>query len=168
MPGITKVETDLKRDLFVVTYDPAQIDAEAMIREIDALGFTGKQVAAQARASEVPTKPKQSSPQVDELLQRARAENKPLVLLFSGDFCPACTVLERRTLADPKVQEALARVIFHKIMVEADPVAAAQFDIHAIPQLRFISTEGVVVAQEAGVISVETMLARLEQVESKN
>lgn len=105
---------------------------------------------------------------MEELLNRARRENKALVLEFSGTFCPACRRLETETLADPRVQAALKKVIFRKIMVEEHRDAATQFDIHAIPQLRFIAPDGTVLAQARGVISVETMLGHLTGLPGEN
>ncbi|MHC4451692.1 MAG: thioredoxin family protein, partial [Planctomycetota bacterium] len=98
---------------------------------------------------------------VGELLKQARRENRPLVLVFSGNFCPASTRLDEQTLANPRVRAALEHVIFHKIKVEEDRAAAHQFGIHGIPQLRFLSPAGDIVAEDKGVISVQRMLDHL-------
>ncbi len=152
----------------MIRYDPAQVDPTAIIEEIDALGFTGKEIEeAEALAEPETQEPPEKSVLIEELLAQARRENKPLVLEFSGKFCAACVRLEKETLADPKVQKALKKVIFRKIMVEDDRDAATQFDIHAIPQLRFIAPDGTLVAQDKGVISVETMLGHLKSLHGK-
>lgn len=140
-----------------------------MIAEIDALGFAAKQIDEEAaRADPAGTgDPAGKSARVEELLEQARRENRPLVLEFSGKFCDACTRLEKETLADPGVREVLARVIFERIMVEEDRTAARQFGVHGIPQLLFLAPDGRVVARDKGVISVETMLAHLARLEEE-
>ncbi len=165
-----KIETKLEKDLFIIQYDPARVDPATIIEEIDALGFTGKEIDEKVATvePEQPEGPTEESALVAELLQQARRENKALVLEFSGKFCPACKRLETETLADPEVQEALKKVIFRKIMVEQDRTAATQFGIHAIPQLRFLTRDGKVVAQDKGVISVETMLGHLQDLDGKD
>ena len=80
-----------------------------------------------------------------------------------GNPYPACTRLEKETLANPRVKAARERVIYLKINVEEDRVAARQFGIHAIPQLRFLSPAGDVVAEDSGVISVQRMLDHLDK-----
>ena len=141
----------------------------AIIDEIDALGFTGKEIGeAEATAEPESQEPPEVSVLIEELLAQARRENKPLVLEFSGKFCAACKRLERETLADPKVQRALKAVIFRKVMVEEHRDAATYFGIRAIPQLRFITPDGKIVAQDQGVISVETMLDHLESLDGKD
>ena len=145
------------------------MDSTTIIEEIDALGFTGNEIDEKVALAEPeqPDEPAEKSALVEELLKQARRENKALVLEFSGKFCAACVRLENETLEDPKVQAALKKVIFRKIMVEEDRDAATQFDVHAIPQLRFITPGGEVVAQDKGVISVETMLGHLRDLDGK-
>ena len=145
------------------------MDPATIIEEIDALGFTGKEIDENVALAEPEQsgEPAEKSALVEELLGQARRENKVLVLEFSGKFCPACKRLEKETLEDPRVQAALEKVIFRKIMVEENRDAATQFDIHAIPQLRFITPDGEVVAQDKGVISVETMLGHLKGLDGK-
>ncbi len=152
----------------MIRYDLAQVDPTAIIEEIDALGFTGKEIEeAEALAEPETQEPPEKSVLIEELLGQARRENKPLVLEFSGKFCAACVRLEKETLADPKVQKALKKVIFRKVMVEENRDAATHFGIHSIPQLRFITPDGKLVAQDEGVISVEAMLAHLQRLGSK-
>lgn len=143
------------------------MEPATIVAEIDALGFTGRQIDERVALAEPeqPRRPAKKSALIVELLKQAQRDDKALVLEFSGNFCAACARLEKETLADPKVQEALKKVIFRRIMVEEHRDAATQFDIHAIPQLRFITPDGNVVAHDKGVISVETMLGHLKGLE---
>ncbi len=167
-PGILEVETKLERDLFIIKYEPELVAPSYIIEEIDALGFEAKQVSDEEGTAEpeVAEEIGESSPLIDALLEQAKRENKPLVLEFSGKWCGACRRLEQETLEDPKVEEALEKVIFRQILVEDDPAAAKQFKIRAIPQLMFFTPDGQVVAQDKGVISVETMLGHLKRLEA--
>ena len=165
LPGILEVETKLERDLFIIKYEPELVAPSDIIEEIDALGFEAKQVSDEEGTAEpeVAEESEERSPLIDQLLEQAKRENKPLVLEFSGKWCGACRRLEQETLEDPKVEEALGKVIFRQILVEDDPAAAKQFKIRAIPQLMFFTPDGQVVAQDKGVISVETMLGHLRE-----
>ncbi len=165
LPGILEIETKLERDLFIIQYDPQLVQPAEIIEEIDALGFEAKQVSDEEGTAEpeVAEESEERSPLIDQLLEQAKRENKPLVLEFSGKWCGACRRLEQETLEDPKVEEALEKVIFRQILVEDDPAAARQFKMRASPQLRFITPGGQVVAEDKGVISVETMLGHLKR-----
>jgi len=163
------IETKLERDLFLVRYDPARVQPDRFLDEIRALGFrprllTEKEATA-PRASEPAPGP---APLIDALLAQARREKKPLVLEFSGAFCAACTLLEKETLDDARVQAALRKVIFHKLLVEKHREAARRFKIAAIPQLRFLAPDGTLVRKDKGVISVETMLDHLAALQKAN
>jgi len=151
----------------VIEYEPAQIAPAAIIEQIEALGFTGKEIEESVALAkpDKPDAPVKVSKVVKGLLEQARRENKALVLEISGEFCAACVRLEKETLHDPRVQEALKKFIFHKIMVEEHRDAVRQFNIHSIPQLRFLTPDGTVVAKDKGVISVETMLGHLNALE---
>ena len=165
-----RIDTKLERDLFIIDYDPSVVDPAGMVDEIDRLGFTGKELdEKEATTNTEPVEePTAKSARIEELLEQARLEKKPLVLSFSGRFCPPCGVLERETLQHPEVREALKDAIFFKVMVEEDRAAATQYGIRAIPQLMFLSSDGKVVARDEGVISVETMLRHLKNLEEKN
>jgi len=157
-----KIETKLERDLFIVRYDPTLVQPGRFLDEIRALGFepvslTKKEATAPRATDATPA----HSALIDALLAQARRENKPLVLEFSGAFCAACTRLEKETLSDPRVQAALRKVIFRKVMVEKNREAARRFKIAAIPQLRFLAPDATIVRKDKGVISVETMLGHL-------
>ena len=167
LPGILEIETKLERDLFIINYDSELVKPSTIIETIDGLGFEASELSEEAATvePEVAEEPEESSPRIDALLEQAKRENKPLVLEFSGKWCGACRRLEQETLEDPEVTAALEKVIFRQILVEDDPAAAKQFKIRAIPQLRFLAPDGEVVAQDKGVISVETMLEHLRKLE---
>ena len=159
-----KIETRLKDDLFIIEYDAEQVEVAELVVTIEALNFEARvidEATALAPAADETTAPTKSD-LITELMAQAKRENKGLVLEFSGNFCTACVRLEKETIAKDEVQAALKNVIFQKIMVEEHRDAARQFGIYGIPQLRFISPDGTVVAKDKGVISVAQMLAHLK------
>jgi thiol:disulfide interchange protein len=162
-----KTETKLQKNLFIIEYDPEQVEVAELVETIEALNFEARvldKVTATAPVTNDADAPAKSD-LVAELMAQAKRENRGLVLEFSGKFCPSCVRLEKETLATDEVQSALKRVIFRRIMVEEHRDAARQFGIYGIPQLRFIAPNGTEVVKDEGVISVETMLAHLKTLE---
>lgn len=58
-----------------------------------------------------------ASDRVQRALATAKAANKPVLVEFSAEWCAWCKKLERRTLADERVQKALAGFVLIKVDV---------------------------------------------------
>ena len=54
-----------------------------------------------------------------EAFQEAKASGKPVLLLFTGESCPACVLLKTRTLSAPQVQEELTKCVCLQIGVDS-------------------------------------------------
>ena len=53
-----------------------------------------------------------------EALDKAKQENKEIVLFFTADWCSNCTNMKEVTISSSKVQEALKKVIYLEIDVD--------------------------------------------------
>ena len=168
LPGVEKVTTVLERNLFRILHDANRVSSSRLLEEIEGLGFSPRELTEEEATRPMePVETAAESRLIARLKEQARRQNKPLVLEFSGKWCPSCAKLEKITLDDPSVRQALEKVIFHRILVEEERDAARQFGIRGIPQLRFLNPSGDVVAEASGFIGVATMLSHLRELDAR-
>jgi thioredoxin-related protein len=82
---------------------------------------------------------------LESALQRARAENKPVMVDFWAEWCEWCHRLDQTTYADPVVRQQLAGFVTVKIDAEGTnggPQTAAQYDVDSLPTIVFLSPTG--------------------------
>jgi thiol:disulfide interchange protein DsbD len=114
-----------------------------------------------------------------EGLALARAEGKPVVIDFWGDWCAACKELDHTAWSDPRVQEEARRFVTIKMDNSADKMADpkvealvnAAFEKYAIlgqPTVIFIDAHGRELPAESrvtAVVGAEEMLKRMRAVD---
>jgi thioredoxin:protein disulfide reductase len=114
-----------------------------------------------------------------EGLARARAEARPVIIDFWGDWCAACKELDKTAWSDPRVQEAARRFVTIKMDNSADKMADpklqalvdAAFEKYGIlgqPTVLFIDAKGRELPAEArvtAVVNADEMLKRLRAVD---
>lgn len=105
-----------------------------------------------------------------EALALARAEHRPVIIDFWGDWCAACKELDRTAWSDPAVREEAKRFVLLKIDNSADKLedpkvseqvdqAMAKYGVISQPTVLFIDGRGQEVpARVTGVISGDEML----------
>jgi len=81
-------------------------------------------------------------------IQQAIEQGKPVVLVFSADWCPYCRRLERETLTDGEVARlAKEFVVFRVDMTSSTPPAetvelAKQYGAEGLPTVAFLNARG--------------------------
>jgi thiol:disulfide interchange protein DsbD len=114
-----------------------------------------------------------------EGLARARAEGKPVIIDFWGDWCAACKELDHTAWSDPRVQEEAKRFVTIKIDNSADKLTDpkvsamvdevfAKYGILGQPTVLFIDPSGRELpagSRVTAVIGAEDMLRRLRAVD---
>lgn len=66
-------------------------------------------------------------------LNKAKEENKELVLFFTAEWCTNCIDMKEKTISTPKVQEALSKVIYLEIDVDHEKELVSKYKISSIP-----------------------------------
>jgi len=94
-----------------------------------------------------------TAPPLDQAIERARGEGKPLFIEFYTTWCGPCKVLEAKVLPLPEVQAALREVTFVRYDAEDGPgvAAAAKLNVSGYPTFVVLDERGTERLREMGV-----------------
>ena len=82
------------------------------------------------------------SRQFDAALDRAKAENKPIYLLFSATWCGPCKTYKNTVLNDAQVKRSLDNdVIFVSADIDRDKALARKYNVSGVPTGFFIRVQ---------------------------
>lgn len=87
-----------------------------------------------------------------DALNKAKQENKEIVLFFTADWCGNCTNMKEVTISSSKVQEALSKVIYLEIDVDDEKELVAKYKVSSIPAYFRVNTNEEVINQGKGYI----------------
>jgi thiol:disulfide interchange protein DsbD len=87
-----------------------------------------------------------SSEELERILQKAKAENKPVMLDYYADWCISCKEMEAITFTNPEVAKAMSRFV----LVQADVTINSQqsqallkqFSLYGPPAILFFNGAG--------------------------
>lgn len=91
-------------------------------------------------------------------LDKAKAENKELVLFFTAEWCTNCTTMKEKTISTPKVQEALSKVVYLELDVDHEKELISKYKISSIPAYVRINSNEEVLNDGVGVIKENAFL----------
>jgi thiol:disulfide interchange protein len=106
-----------------------------------------------------PTKPEPTKPEVvpepkkyQEALEASRKTGKKVLVLFTApNWCPPCQRMERETLPDPKVKEALKTYIFYKLDIDKEEKdVAVRWKVKGVPALLITNAEEKLIKSTSG------------------
>ena len=99
----------------------------------------------------------------DEGMQRGKAQNKKVFLVFHADWCRYCLKMEKETFAKPTVIAYVNRN-FIPISVNSDkqPDIAEKYKVRGLPMSWFLSETGEPIANRPGYIAPDDMLKILK------
>ena len=91
-------------------------------------------------------------------LDKAKAENKELVLFFTAEWCTNCTTMKEKTISTPKVQEALSKVVYLELDVDHEKELISKYKISSIPAYVRINSNEEELNRGVGVIKENAFL----------
>jgi len=107
----------------------------------------------------------------DKILDRAKAENKPILLDFYTTWCSPCRWLDQDVF-QLEVVGALFNDNFISIKVNAErgegPELAKRFGVTVFPTLIYLNSEGEVVKQQLGMATATQIMTQANQVMDNN
>jgi thiol:disulfide interchange protein DsbD len=108
---------------------------------------------------------------LDRGLERARAENRPVIIDTWATWCVNCRVLERTTFSKPEVGLAAERFVPIKVQLETagSPETLAFKDrfglkTYTLPTTLLLGSDGEVERIITGVIGPEELIAEMEKI----
>lgn len=101
---------------------------------------------------------KEAANDYQSALDKAKAENKELVLFFTAEWCTNCTTMKEKTISTPKVQEALSKVVYLEIDVDNEKELISKYKISSIPAYVRINSNEEELNRGVGVIKENAFL----------
>ena len=80
--------------------------------------------------------------QMEQAQQLARAANKPILLYFYTDWCPACKSMDAQTMQLPSIRAEAQRMISLRINAEHQPQLAARYAVKSYPTVLWVNADG--------------------------
>jgi thioredoxin-related protein len=78
-----------------------------------------------------------------DVLKKAKAENKPIVLYFYSNYCTYCEAMDRNVLSDKDIKRSLgADVVYLRINVDEKRETAARYNIRGYPTTYLLDPAG--------------------------
>jgi thiol:disulfide interchange protein len=144
LDGVKDIRMLLNRDEFEITYDPAKVTVAQLIGAAKKAGYTSRETSSSGVGAT--TAPGSAAPRgyavLDRALERARKERKPVVLLFSTDWCVPCKKLARDALSNERVKTLLDRCVFLAFDADKESELAQRMGVEGLPDLRFLKPDG--------------------------
>ena len=93
----------------------------------------------------------------------ASARGKPLVLIFTAEWCGWCHRLTDELIADTNAQTALRAVQAVEVDIDGHPLIAGRLKISSLPTVVCIDAQGRIVAELAGYMAPAKLIPILQQ-----
>ena len=92
------------------------------------------------------------------ILERAKRENKDVVLFFHSDWCGWCKKMEKETLNDVEVKKKLSNYLFYRVDVDKYKKLIKEYRVGSVPAYILISKEGKIIRRGTGYLTPEEFL----------
>lgn len=87
---------------------------------------------------------------LNEGLQTAGNENKPMMVDFTAGWCGWCKKLDKDVFANPEVIEISKGFVNVKVNTDKYPADARKYSVRGLPTILFLDSEGKVIEQIIG------------------
>jgi thiol:disulfide interchange protein len=97
-------------------------------------------------------------PTYAQALDKAKAENKPVMMDLYADWCGPCRKLDSETWSDAKVRALATSFVCVKVNVDNDKATADKYGANAIPLVVFLKPDGAEDSRNMGFVGAGEML----------
>ena len=108
---------------------------------------------------------------LDDAFKLAAEKDRPLMVEFMAEWCPSCRMMEDSTFVDPGVIEKAGRFVPVRIDVDKQKEVAERYKSSArkyggigIPNILFMTRDGVRLKQRIGYMDAATLTAVMDSV----
>lgn len=106
----------------------------------------------------------------DVALTRAKASNKPIVVIFSADWCPPCRQMKKEVYPSSQVAALKDQFVWAYLDVDqpSNRSAAAKHQVQGIPHIQFLKPNGGDLGKVVGGTSASAFASQLKSVLASN
>lgn len=101
---------------------------------------------------------------MDEGLQTAKQEDKPIMIDFYADWCGWCTKLDEDTYTNSTVQELADKFVNIKINTDKDQASASKYGVRGLPTIVFLNASGEEVDRNIGYATADVLSQKMRNV----
>ena len=152
-----------------MSFLPTETSEEALRLHIEALGYEvqdarGSTNAVRTRESREFVVPPRTPAFFREAVGRARATNRPLVIIFGANWCAPCQRLKSETLENVSVASLLATTELVNVDLDGEPELGRFYVVSSVPCVLFVDTRGAIVDRLVGFEPPSLFVSRLKGV----
>lgn len=120
-------------------------------------------------ASEFPEGSPKFGTSYEAALKTAKAEGKPVILVFSAVWCPPCQAMKKSVYPSAEVKPLHDKFVWAYLDVdeESNAKAAEKYGVQGIPHVQFLSKDGKALGNQVGGVSPAEFAGILSKVSEK-
>lgn len=100
---------------------------------------------------------------LDDALREASKGGHPVLVSFYMPGCPPCKFMDRTVLSDSDVKRALHNYVRVRLDATVQTDLARQYEVHATPTFTVVDSEGRLLSQREGTLTVEEFVQFLNR-----
>ena len=100
-------------------------------------------------------------------MQRARAENKPLLIDLYADWCQPCKMMDAQTYPDSRVIAQSEKFVMVRVNGDKRPDVMSAYGVSAFPTVLFAQSDGKPFATAPGFVEAADFAGYLQQAHEK-
>lgn len=104
---------------------------------------------------------------LEDALEMAQTEKKPVLVDFHAVWCGPCKMLDSSTFSDDEVKQAMSAFIPVKVDIDEQPSLANKHKVRSVPTIMVLQADGSEVTQSLGFIEAGAMVQFLKRAEAQ-
>lgn len=104
---------------------------------------------------------------LEDALEMAQTEKKPVLVDFHAVWCGPCKMLDSSTFSDDEVKRAMAAFIPVKVDIDEQPSLANKHQVRSVPTVMVLKADGSQVTHNLGFIEAPAMVQFLKRAEAQ-